>query len=97
MYHFIKKHKTLNISLTNIKLLNGGINTEAEEDIRRIFRIGGSYVVTLPPKYLETHNIKPGDKVRILFDDFIHIKPIKREELTKRLEKVKAELEDGQL
>jgi len=70
---------------------------EAEEDIRRIFRIGGSYVITLPQKYLEMHNIKPGDKVRILFDDFIHIKPIKKDELTKRLEKVKAALENEQL
>jgi antitoxin component of MazEF toxin-antitoxin module len=67
-----------------------------DEDIRKIFKVGGSYVVALPQKYVEMHKIKPGDKVRILFNDYILLSPIKSEELIKKLQKVKAELENEQ-
>ena len=63
------------------------------EDIRRVIKIGGSLAITIPKEYVEAHGLKPGAIVRILYDDFLHAKPIKQEELMAKLEKAKEVLE----
>ena len=67
---------------------------EVNEDIRTVFKVGGSLVFAIPQEYIKAHNIKPGDKIRIFFDDFLHAKPVEKEKITERLEKVKELLEE---
>jgi len=66
---------------------------EADEEIKTVFKVGGSLVFAIPRKYVEAHKIKPGDRVRIIFDDFLHAKPLETVEIVKKLEKVKEILE----
>ena len=52
---------------------------EVDEEIKTVFKVGGSLVFTIPQKYIKAHKIKPGDKIRIFFDDFLHARPIEKE------------------
>lgn len=67
----------------------------AEETIRKVFRVGGSLVIAIPPSYINSKDIKEGDQMRILMDDFLHTRPMKDEKkkLESRLEKAKKELD----
>ncbi len=62
---------------------------EAKEEIKKVFKLGGSLVFAIPKNYAETHDIQAGDQIRIFYDDFLHAKPIEREKLAERLEKAK--------
>jgi antitoxin component of MazEF toxin-antitoxin module len=67
---------------------------EAEEDIRRVFEIGGCLAIILPNEYVKAHGLKRGDRVRVLFNDYLHIKPIEKDELVRKLERAKSELDE---
>jgi len=67
---------------------------EIDEEIKTVFKVGGSLVFAIPQKYIKAHNIKPGDKVRIFLDDFLHVQPVKKEKIAEKLEKVKEILEE---
>ena len=66
---------------------------QPKADIRTIIQVGGSLAITLPMEYVKTHNIKIGDSIYILYNDYIYIKPINKEELAKKVEKAKELLE----
>ena len=66
---------------------------EAEEQIRRIFKVGGSLVFAVPREYIETHNIKAGDQLRIYYNDLLHAQPIEKGKLSEKLERMKEILE----
>ncbi len=66
---------------------------ETEEDIRNVIKFGEALVITLPAKYVRSHKIKAGDKVYVVYNEFLHLKPLRREEIGKRAEKVKEILE----
>jgi antitoxin component of MazEF toxin-antitoxin module len=69
------------------------LEEEVDEEIKTVFKVGGSLVLTIPKKYVEVHKLKPGDRIRIFFNDFLHAKPFEKEELKKKLEKTKEILE----
>jgi antitoxin component of MazEF toxin-antitoxin module len=35
---------------------------------RRVLRVGGSYLLSLPPEFVVKNNIKPGDKLGVVYD-----------------------------
>jgi len=59
------------------------------KDTRTIFAIGRSLAVTLPKEFVEVHNLKPGDRVDIYFNDVVHIEPVKTEKIRLKLKKSK--------
>jgi len=67
---------------------------EVDEEIKTVFKVGGSLVFAIPKKYAEQHNLKPGDKIRVFFNEFIHAKPIEKEKIAEKLEKVKELLKE---
>lgn len=52
-------------------------------------------MIAIPPSYINSKDIKEGDQMRILMDDFLHTRPMKDEKkkLESRLEKAKKELD----
>lgn len=71
----------------------GDCKMEAEEDIRTIYQVGKSLVLSIPQKYVKAHKLKPGDKVRVFFNDFLHVRPVEKEKLLKKLEMMKETFE----
>lgn len=67
---------------------------KAEEEIRKVFKLGGSLVLALPKTYVETHDMEAGDQVRIFYNDFIHARPIEKEILLQRLKKAEMILDE---
>jgi len=67
---------------------------EAKEEIRKIFKLGGSLVFAIPRTYVDSHDIKAGDQIRIFYNDFIHAMPIEKEILFQKLEKAKMILDE---
>ena len=62
---------------------------EAKEEIKKVFKLGGSLVFAIPKGYIESHSIEAGDQIRVFYDDFLHAKPIEKEKLAEKLEKAK--------
>jgi len=56
------------------------------KDIRRVFRIGDSLAITLPPEFVKEHGLKGGEKLEVLFDSVLKAKPVRPEEVRKELE-----------
>ena len=67
---------------------------EAKEEIRKVFKLGGSLVLALPKSYVDSHEIQAGDQIRIFYNDFIHARPIEKGMLFQKLEKAKAILDE---
>ena len=44
--------------------------------VRKLFKIGDSIAVTIPPEFLKAHEIGVGTQVEILYNNAIIIKPI---------------------
>lgn len=53
------------------------------KDVRRVFRIGESKAITLPPEFVEAHKIKEGDQLEIVFDNELRAKVVRAEEIKK--------------
>ncbi len=66
---------------------------EIEEDVRTVYKVGEALVIALPRKYIRAHKLKAGDKVHVIFNDFLHLKPINPEKLARKAEQVKKLLE----
>jgi len=66
---------------------------EVQEDIRKVFEIGGCLAIVLPKEYVKAHKLKKGDVIRVFYDDYLHLKPIRKDELAKKLEHIKVELD----
>ena len=45
--------------------------------VRRILRLVNSLILALPEAYVKSLGLKSGDRVKIYFNDYLHIKPIK--------------------
>jgi len=60
--------------------------------IRKLFKIGDSIAVTIPPDFLKAHGIDAGTKVEILYNNAIVIKPINVSRIIKQVHK---EVEKG--
>lgn len=56
------------------------------KDVRKAFKLGPSIAVTLPKEFVKAHKIKPGDLFDIVFDQELHMKVIKPEEIKKYFE-----------
>lgn len=60
---------------------------KAEKDIRQVYRAGQSVVVTLPPNFVDQHDLEPSDLVELVYgDDFLKLIPISQEDIEKELE-----------
>jgi len=55
------------------------------KDVRTLFKAGSSIVVAVPKEYLDEHNLKAGDKLDVYFDEVLHMEPIRREEILKKI------------
>nr|QBN22556.1 hypothetical protein [uncultured archaeon] len=53
---------------------------------RKIFKVGDSKVVSLPPEFLRQHDIKEGDEVEVLFNDIVQIEAVDEENVHKEME-----------
>jgi len=63
------------------------------KDVRRLFKLGGSFVITLPNEYVKRRNLKEGDLVEIYFDDIVYMRPVNVDEFIEKIRKVKELLE----
>lgn len=43
---------------------------------RRVFKIGGSLMIALPPEFARIHNIREGDEVPVLASHILKIVPM---------------------
>lgn len=50
---------------------------------RRIFRVGNSKGISLPPPWLKYFNLDVGDEVELICDNEIKIRPIQKREAKK--------------
>jgi len=51
------------------------------KEIRKLIKIGDtSFGVILPRSWLRYHNLNLGDKVTVISNDFVEIKPLSKEE-----------------
>jgi len=46
---------------------------------RRLIRVGNSLAVTLPPRFVEEHNLREGDEVGVVADHILKLIPMKEE------------------
>jgi len=46
---------------------------------RRLIKIGNSLAVTLPPRFVEEHNLREGDEVGVVADHILKLIPMKEE------------------
>jgi len=60
-----------------------------DKETRKIIKVGGSLAITLPKEYIEVHSLRAGDKVDLYYDEILHIEPIKKEQILKKLGKKK--------
>jgi antitoxin component of MazEF toxin-antitoxin module len=63
------------------------------KDVRRLFKLGGSLVITLPNEYVKRRSLKEGDLVEIYFDDIVYMRPVNVDEFIEKIRKVKELLE----
>lgn len=52
---------------------------------RRVFKIGQSIGITLPKDFVDSHNIKSGDKVVISYNSFLLLEPKLRKRFLKEI------------
>jgi len=57
------------------------------KDVRTLFKLGRSLVMTIPEAYVKAHNLKPGDKVEVFYDDALHVEKINPKEILKKTER----------
>lgn len=57
------------------------------KDVRKVIPVGGSLAITLPADYVKAHNIKPGDKIELTYNEVFLGEPI-RMKLLKEKEKL---------
>lgn len=55
------------------------------KSIRKIVQVGESSGVIIPKEFLEARGLKRGDRVELLFNDVIRIKPVRAEEIEREL------------
>ena len=48
-------------------------------EVRRVIKIGRSHYISIPPEFLEAHNIKQGDKIPIAANHIMKIIPMAEE------------------
>jgi antitoxin component of MazEF toxin-antitoxin module len=63
------------------------------KDVRKLFKLGGSLVITLPNEYVKRRSLKEGDLVEIYFDDIVYMRPVNVDEFIEKIRKVKEFLE----
>jgi antitoxin component of MazEF toxin-antitoxin module len=56
--------------------------------VRSVIHLGDALAITLPNAYVRENNIKPGDKVEVLFNHVIVARPLREEKLKEVLEKL---------
>lgn len=59
------------------------------KDIRSLVQDGDSVAVTIPPEFLESNNLQLSNKVELVYDDVLLIKPISEKEIERELEENK--------
>lgn len=59
------------------------------KSVRKVVKVGKSLFVTLPNAYVRNHRIKPGDYLEVVFNDYLHLKPISMDELQGALERAR--------
>jgi len=63
-----------------------------EKTVRKNIQAGECVGITLPRRYLETHNLKRGDKVEILYTHHVLlVKPICADKIEREIEATKVE------
>jgi antitoxin component of MazEF toxin-antitoxin module len=77
----------------NFHILNGKLNLIFGKSIRKVNASGASLIISLPREWVEDHGIKKGDRLELVFDDVLYVRPIETTKLSERLEKAKAILE----
>lgn len=60
--------------------------------VRKVIHVGNSLTVTLPNPYVQSHKIKAGDYLEVLYNDYLHLTPISIDELQTALERAKEAL-----
>jgi antitoxin component of MazEF toxin-antitoxin module len=55
------------------------------KDTRVLFEIGKSLAITLPKEYIEAHGLKPGDVVDVYFNEVVHVEPVRKEDILKKV------------
>ena len=66
---------------------------KAGKDVRRLFKLGHSLVITLPSEYVKKKGLKEGDLLEVYFDDVVYMKPVNVDEFTEKIRKLKELLE----
>jgi antitoxin component of MazEF toxin-antitoxin module len=66
---------------------------KAGKDVRRLFKLGHSLVITLPSEYVKKKGLKEGDLLEIYFDDIVYMKPVNVDEFSEKIRKLKELLE----
>ena len=61
---------------------------------RRFFKLGNSIALTLPKEFIESHNIKPGDSVSILYNSIVMLEPMCEERILAKIANLKEAFED---
>ncbi len=59
----------------------------AGKTTRKIVQVGECSGITLPKDFLETHGLKRGDRVELICNDVIVVKPIREDEIERELER----------
>jgi len=55
--------------------------------VRKIVKVGNSFGVTLPRKFLNAHGLKLGDDLELFFNDVVMIQPLDLEKVKKVLDR----------
>jgi bifunctional DNA-binding transcriptional regulator/antitoxin component of YhaV-PrlF toxin-antitoxin module len=63
------------------------------KSVRKVTNAGASLIISLPKEWADEHGIKKGDKLELVFDDMLYVRPLETAKLSERLEKAKAILE----
>lgn len=57
------------------------------KDVRRALKMGNSIGVTFPPEFVEAYNIQPGDLLEMLYNQELHMRVVRPEEIKEYFEK----------
>jgi antitoxin component of MazEF toxin-antitoxin module len=63
------------------------------KDIRAVIILGRSLAITLPKEFVQMHDIKPKDKIELLFNSKIIGRPLKKKDLEEELAKLDGDAE----
>ena len=76
------EYKYINILLV---ILRGVENEMPTVTYRKLIRFGkGGFVVTVPPSWTRYYDLSPGDKLEVIANDELTIRPVRKKESTNK-------------